>query len=133
MSLKVRFVGISVIYFTHTRTHIQIACLRWPNFCIGWQRRRWNSNVGPTYVFVGITTSQYYLHPERRPNVGPTLDVRGDQYFLVLFSPWLCHFMDSNAPNHTLIAYTLEKKNMFAHRMHEISINYIHIIHVAHM
>ena len=88
MSFKVRFAGVSVISFAHTLTHTQIACLRWPYFGIGWQRRRWNSNVGPTYVFVGITTSQYYLHPERRPIVGPTLDFRGNQYFfLVLFSP----------------------------------------------
>ena len=26
----------------------QLACLRWPNVGIGWQRRRRNSNVGPT-------------------------------------------------------------------------------------
>ena len=29
-------------------TPTQLACLRWPNVGIGWQRRRWNSNVGPT-------------------------------------------------------------------------------------
>ena len=47
----------------------QLACLRWPNVGIGWQRRRRNSNVGPTLG-------------QRKLNCWITIDIQGYQFIL---------------------------------------------------